>query len=102
MTLNEAIAADVDLVLDLDDFAETVTVEGTPIKAQIDSKPLGELAERTELGIAQETVVMYVRTSDLPTQRKAGDALMVGPFDWTVIAWEDRGGVTAVTMQRTR
>ncbi|MBQ9000260.1 MAG: hypothetical protein IJ087_00205 [Eggerthellaceae bacterium] len=102
MKLNEAIAEDVDLVLDLDEFAETAVVEGASIKVQFDSDRLGELSGFTEYAIGLDAMVMYARTADLPPKRKPGDALMVGSSDWTVLGWEDRGGISEVVLQRPR
>lgn len=100
-TLKETIESDIDVVLDLDDFAETAVVEGRSIKVQFDSDRLAELSGYTQLGIGSEAVVMYARTEDLPRARKPGDALMVGSHDWTVLSWEDRAGITEVAMQRS-
>ena len=101
-TLKDTIIDDIDTVLDLDDFAETATVEGKRIKVQFDSDRLGELAGHTQFALGLDAVVMYARTDDLPPIRKPGDALMVGSCDWTVIAWEDRAGISEVALQRTR
>lgn len=100
MKLNEAIAEDVDLVLDTDEFAETVVVEGVAIKAQLDSDRLGELTGHTQYALGLDALVMYARTSDLPPARKPGDSLMVGSRDWIVMSWEDRGGISEVALQR--
>ena len=102
MKLNEAIAVDADLVLDLDEFAEKVVVEGNEITAQLDSDKLGELAGNVQYALGLDSVVMYARTSDLPPIRKPGDALMVGAYDWTVLSWEDRDGISEVALQRSR
>lgn len=102
MTLKETIAADIDLVLDLDEFAETAMVEGREIKVQFDSDRLGELTGHTQYAIGLDAVVMYARTDDLPKARKPGDALMVGSHDWTVMSWEDRAGISEIALQRSR
>lgn len=102
MTLKETIADDIDLVLDLDDFAETALVEGEPVKVQFDSDRLGELTGHTQYALGLDAVVMYARTSDLPPQRKPGDSLMVGSHDWVVMSWEDREGISEIALQRTR
>ena len=102
MTLKETIADDIDLVLDLDDFAETAVVEGRAIKVQWDSDRLGELTGHTQYSLGLDAVVMYARTSDLPPIRKPGDALMIGAYDWIVMSWEDREGISEIALQRTR
>ena len=102
MTLKETIAEDIDLVLDLDDFAEAAVVEGNAIKVQFDSDRLGELTGHTQYALGLDAVVMYARTSDLPPQRKPGDALMIGSYDWIVMSWEDREGISEIALQRTR
>lgn len=102
MTLKETIAEDIDLVLDLDDFAETAIVEGQAIKVQFDSDRLGELTGHTQYALGLDAVVMYARTSDLPPIRKPGDALMIGAYDWIVMSWEDREGISEIMLQRTR
>lgn len=102
MTLKETIAEDIDLVLDLDDFADTAVVEGAPIKVQFDSDRLGELTGHTQYALGLDAVVMFARTSDLPPVRKPGDALMVGSHDWIVLSWEDREGISEIALQRTR
>ena len=101
-TLKETIEDDIDLVLDLDDFAETAKVEGKSIKVQFDSDRLGELTGHTQFALGLDAVVMYARTEDLPAIRKPGDALMIGAHDWTVISWEDRAGISEIALQRTR
>ena len=101
-TLKETIAADIDTVLDLDDFAETAVVEGKAIKVQFDSDRLGELTGHTQFALGLDAVVMYARTEDLPPARKPGDALMIGAHDWTVMSWEDRAGVSEIALQRSR
>ena len=102
MTLKETIAADIDLVLDLDDFAELATVEGKQIKVQFDSDRLGEMAGHTQFALGLDAVVMFARTEDLPAIRKPGDALMIGSHDWTVLSWEDREGISEIALQRSR
>ena len=59
MTLKETIAEDIDLVLDLDDFAETAVVEGKEIKVQFDSDRLGELTGHTQyaLGLDADAII---------------------------------------------
>jgi len=101
-TLKDTIESDIDVVLDLDDFAEIATVEGKQIKVQWDSDRLGELSGHTQFALGLDAVVMYARTEDLPAIRKPGDALMVGVHDWTVISWEDRAGISEIALQRTR
>ena len=101
-TLKETIAADIDTVLDLDDFAENALVEGKLIKVQFDSDRLGELTGHTQFALGLDAIVMYARTEDLPAIRKPGDALMVGSHDWTVMSWEDRAGISEIALQRTR
>jgi hypothetical protein len=101
-TLKETIVADIDVVLDLDDFAETAIVEGKSIKVQFDSDRLGEMAGHTQFALGLDAMVMYARTEDLPAIRKPGDALMIGQHDWTVISWEDRAGISEIALQRAR
>ena len=101
-TLKETIESDIDLVLDLDDFAQLVSVEGKKIKVQFDSDRLGELTGHTQYALGLDAVVMYARTEDLPAIRKPGDALMIGAYDWTVMSWEDRAGISEIALQRTR
>lgn len=102
MTLKDTIIDDIDVVLDLDDFAETAMVEGRAIKVQFDSDRLGELSGHTQYALGLDAIVMYARTEDLPAQRKPGDALMVGSHDWIVMSWEDRAGISEIALQRTR
>lgn len=102
MTLKETIADDIDVVLDLDDFAETAVVEGVAIKVQFDSDRFGELTGHTQFALGLDSVVMYARTEDLPVIRKPGDSLMIGAYDWTVMSWEDREGISEIALQRTR
>ena len=101
-TLKDSIASDIDLVLDLDEFAETKVVEGKPIKVMFDSDRLGELTGHTEFALGLDAVVMFARTEDLPPIRKPGDALMIGSHDWTIMSWEDRAGISEIALQRTR
>lgn len=101
-TLKETIAADIDLVLDLDEFAETAIVEGKTIKVMFDSDRLGELTGHTQYALGLDAVVMFARTEDLPPIRKPGDALMIGAYDWIVMSWEDRAGVSEIALQRSR
>ena len=54
------------------------------------------------LALGLDAVVMYARTEDLPAIRKPGDALMIGAYDWTVMSWEDRAGISEIALQRTR
>ena len=101
-SLKETIESDIDVVLDFDDFAETAIVEGERIKVQFDSDRLAELSGYTQLGIGTEAVVMYARTCDLPKRRKPGGALKIGAYDWTVLSWEDRAGISEVALQRSQ
>ncbi|MBQ9000544.1 MAG: hypothetical protein IJ087_01670 [Eggerthellaceae bacterium] len=101
-TLKETIAADIDLVIDPDDFAETAIVESKSIKVMFDSDRLGELTGHAQYAMGLDAVVMFARTEDLPPARKPGDALMIGSYDWTVMSWEDRAGVSEIALQRSR
>ena len=101
-TLKETIVSDIDVVLELDDFAETALVEGRQITVQFDSDRLGELTGHTQFALGLDAVVMFARTEDLPPIRKPGDVLMIGAYDWTVMSWEDREGVSEIALQRSR
>lgn len=103
MTLAEQILADVATVIDLDDFAETATVgregEEAQVPVQFDSDRFARLSGYTQYQIGTEATVMYAPAAQLPERKRAGDLLTVNGRDYTVLSWEERGGIAEISMQ---
>lgn len=103
MTLRETMEADVCMVLDTDDFADVVDVEGAPIRAIFSTDAAQQLEGGSEYALTLDAVTMVAATADLPRRRHPGDPIKVGGKRYLVLAWEEDGrGISTVIMQRTR
>lgn len=103
MTLRETMEADVDLVLDTDDFADIVDVEGSKIRVIFSTDAAQQLVGGDEYAITLDAVTMVAATDDLPARKRPGDPIKVGGKRYLVLSWEDDGrGISTVIMQRSR
>ncbi len=103
MTLRETMEADVDLVLDTDDFADVMDVEGAQIRVILSTDAAQQLAGGDEYALTLDAVTMVAATNDLPARKRPGDPIKVDGHRYLVLSWEDDGrGITTVIMQRTR
>lgn len=110
MTLADDILGDIALVIDTDDFAQEVTVEtasafgkvtGTAtVPAQLDSDEFARLSGQAGFALGTEGLVMYAESALLPERRKGGDLLRLDGVDYTVVSWEDRGGIARIVLRR--
>lgn len=100
MRLRDCIRADRDTVINIDDFAQEVVIDGRKVMAQVDAERLGELSGFSQYAMGQEGMVIYAKTEDLPKRRQVGSRLTVDGSVWTVLSWESDMGVSEIALQR--
>lgn len=88
--------------LNLDEFAETHTVEGSSITAIVDEYALKERRDGADLSIADGTLLLFARTEDLPDERPAGATLNLDGCEYIVVDWAVDMGLASITLSGSR
>lgn len=99
MGFKDAVAADrAATFLNLDEFGETVTVDGRDVQAVADKMERGE--RDFEMGVPSDSMRLFAKTEDLPARRKPGEVLVVDGRTYTVLSWTAEMGVAEVELVR--
>lgn len=100
MTFKEMIERDRrEVFLNLDEFAETHSVDGKNISVSIDADAL--TAKQQALGVDSASLVLFAASEDLPKRKPPGAAINVDGRDYIVVDWADNKGVTQITLLQT-
>ena len=103
MTLKELMAGDVaDLFFMLDDFGETHEVEGNNIDVVIDNDELLKLKTGTEVGLSEADLLIYARSSEVPTGKGPGSLINFDGRECQVVDWVENTGVSCILLKQNR
>lgn len=89
----------VNVFLNLDEFAEYHTVEGTTIRCVVDDDIYNSSPGLSGLGITDATFTLFVRDWEAP-RLKAGDQLEFDNQIYTVIDWRTDKGIDRITLRQ--
>ena len=97
MSLKDDIAADIDSFLDLSEFAALHVVEGREINAVLYDESI--VVQDREYSLTETQWTLQARTTDLPKNGEAGDALDIDGILYTVDTWREEMGMSVITLR---
>lgn len=106
MTFKDALKEDLtDVFFNLDEFADTHTVDGTKMPAIVDEMENIEREKRMKShmdGIHAREILLYVKASDFGPLPAQGRIIVLDSRKYTVLDAVDEGGVYSITMEANR
>ncbi|MBQ9090934.1 MAG: hypothetical protein IJY52_01525 [Anaerotignum sp.] len=106
MTLKDILRDDLeDVFFDLDEFAETHTVNGKQMSIIIDGNELGERKAASGKhfdGAYSNTILMYVKAEEYGARPKVGSMIVLDDKHYKVADVVDEGGVYSIAMGAVR
>ena len=101
MSLKDDLLEDIDVFLDLDEFGETITLDGSSVEAVVQETPREEFdggrGEDKPQGIYNRTVILYLRS--LPEIPAEGRRIEYNGGRWTVRKVSDQRGVIMLQLE---
>ena len=94
----DMVEADRDILINLDELAETHLVAGKEIKVVIDYDKLEDLKKGMNQAIGVCDLYFFAKSEDLPAKKGYGSTLNFDHTLYTVMLWEASGGVTEVAL----
>jgi hypothetical protein len=88
--------------LNLDEFADTHTVEGREITLVLDEDKLIERQGGAELSVAESALLLYASVTDLPPRRNPGEVLNFDGREYTVNSWTQSQGMATIALSEPR
>lgn len=87
--------------LSTDFFGEMYRIEGREIPVSVDNDELKERQGGQDLAVAESTLLLYARVSDLPRRRAAGSSLNVNGREYVVDDWTEDMGVATIVLHES-
>lgn len=102
MTLAEQIQADNENVfLELDDFAETHTIDGVEMNISVDSDRLDELKQSGNISVDGADFMFLVRSREIK-KVNPGSFINFDGKECKVVYWTENKGIASVALQQRR
>lgn len=92
----ELMAADRDIVINIDEFGDEHDIDGTVLKVVLEDEQIRE-ADDTE-ALSESAVVMFAKTEELGDRKMRGETLYIDDVGYIVQKWLDEMGVTRVVL----
>lgn len=92
----DLVAADRDVVIDLDYFAEEHDIDGATLKVVLENEAIKDVDDVEVL--SKSSMVLFAKTEELGERRMRGETLYIDDVGYTVERWLDEMGVTKVTL----
>ena len=101
MSFKSQVADDIERVFfNLDDFAETHTVEGTSISCVVSTDVQDRIKNGRILGNIEADTVLYAKTEDVPRYRSPESIINVDGKEMIVVKWTESMGVTVIALRQ--
>ena len=101
-SFKEQIADDLDVFLNLSEFAEKHRIEGKQIDVVTDDDQMVKMKNGQILGMVEADVLLYGRSSDFPRELSPGSLLNVDGKELMVVASGSDMGLTEVALKQNR
>lgn len=85
--------------LDVDVFAEWLTVEGKRIPVVLDTDKLKEKQGGQDLAVAESSTLFFARVEDLPERRLPGSTINVNGRICTIDEWTETMGMATIALR---
>lgn len=102
MNFKEQIERDLDVFLNLDEFAEVHRVEGVKITVVVDDDQLNKLKQGQILGLVEADMLLMGRESDFPARLEPGRLLNVDGREMLVTNSGTAEGLVEVALRQNR
>lgn len=100
MNFKEQIERDLDVFLNLDEFAELHRVEGVQITVVVDDDQLNKLKQGQILGLVEADMLLMGRESDFPARLEPGRLLNVDGREMLVTNSGTAAGLVEVALRQ--
>jgi len=101
-SFKDVLAQDVDLFLNPDEFADTHTIDGRPVRAVIDENSDNQHPLVYAEGVSLVRKVLFVAPSELGFRPREGMELKVDGALYEVSRCSDEDGVYAIVLEANR
>lgn len=96
-TFHDLVKADLDIFLNLNEIAETHTVDGKEIVCVLEDATING-ADGWRM-LSESTVKLYTKTENFPRRRVRGESVYIDGVGYEVITWNEEMGMTRVELQ---
>lgn len=101
MSFKDEILNDIEKVfLNLEDFGEVHTIDNKEIVCMTDNDALKIRSGSNELSVSESTLLIFLKESDLPTRKVAGDNILIDGRPYIVDDWKVNLGVAEIALHQ--
>lgn len=94
----ELVKADLDVFLNLDEIAETHTVDGTEMICVLEDATI-QGADGWRM-LSEATVKLYAKSENFSHRRVRGESLYIDGVGYEIVTWNDEMGMTRIELQK--
>lgn len=94
---HELVSADLDIFLNLDEIAETHTVDGSEVVCVLEDATING-ADGWRM-LSESTVKLYAKTTNFTRRRLRGETIHIDGVGYEVITWNEEMGMTRIELQ---
>ena len=102
MSFKDQIMKDLDVFLNLDEFAETHRIEGVQVAVVVDSDQLNKLKKGQILGLIEADMLLMGKEADFPANLEPGRLLNVDGRELLVVNSGKDMGLVEVALRQNR
>lgn len=93
----ELVKADLDVFLNIDEIAETHTVDGKEMVCVLEDATING-ADGWRM-LSESTVKLYAKTENFPRRRMRGESIYIDGVGYEIVTWNDEMGMTRMELQ---
>lgn len=101
-SFKEQVAADLDVFLNLSEFAEQHRIEGRTISVVVDDDQMVKMKNGQILGMVEADVLLYGKSSDFTREPSPGSMFNLDGKELMVVASGSDMGLTEVALKQNR
>lgn len=103
MSFKAQIQDDIERVfINLDDFAESHTIEGTTVMCVVDDNAQARVKQGRILGMVEADVILFGKAEDFPYTRGPEELMNVDGKEMIVVKWAEAMGVVEIALEQNR
>lgn len=101
MSFKDEILTDIENVfLNLEDFGVIHIIDNKEIVCIVDDDALKIRSGSNELSVSESTLLIFLKESDLPTRKVAGDSILIDGRPYIVDDWKVNLGVAEIALHQ--
>ncbi|WP_422447808.1 hypothetical protein [Thermoanaerobacterium sp. DL9XJH110] len=102
MSFKDIIQSDLNVFFNLDEFAETHTIDGRPLNVIVDNDRLQQRSKKEYDGISVGEILFYVKASDFGERPEQGTPMVFDGRQMYVFDCREDDGVYEIILQQNR